>query len=442
MIEKIKFWMEGMGYLEQAYMKKILFNIRVTIKWVLLSAVIGVIVGLFSSSFAFCLEKVTACRENSPWLVWMLPLGGLVIAFIYRLSDLYKSKGTNTLLDVIHGKDQEVPVLLAPVIYVTTLITHLFGGSAGREGAALQMGGSLGSTIGRLFRLKEKERKILVLAGMSAAFSAVFGTPLAAAIFPMEMMSVGIMQYSAMVPCVFSSIIANRFAVTMGINPDSFVIRSIPNMSVAVGGKILILGMLCAAVSVAYVLFLRMAALLYNELFHNVYVRIFVGGLLVAGITSLIGNDLYNGAGVGLIRLSISGSVPYGAFLIKMLLTALTLSAGYRGGEIVPAFATGASFGYLYGSLAGISPSLCATVGMISVFCGVTNCPIASLLIGFELFGFSGVPYFMIAVAISYMLSGYRGLYSEQVIMYSKYAPTYINRVSGEETFDGRDYED
>ena len=330
---------------------------------------------------------------------------------------------------------------MAPLIFAATIITHLFGGSAGREGAALQMGGSIGNTIGRLFKFDEGDRKLLVMSGMSAAFSAVFGTPLAAAIFPMEMISVGIMHYAALVPCVFSSIVANRFAVNMGINPEAFTIHGIPELTFTSCAKIVLLGIFCAGLSVVFCIFLKGAGLFYNKFFKKPYMRIIVGGLLVIAITLLIGNYDYNGAGTDMIARAIEGNVPAYAFLIKMLLTALTLAAGYKGGEIVPAFFTGATFGCLFGHIFGISPSLCAATGMLALFCGVTNCPIASMLIGFELFGFEGVSYILIAISISYMLSGYHGLYKEQIIVYSKYHPKFINRLSGDEKFDGQDYE-
>lgn len=279
------------------------------------------------------------------------------------------------------------------------------------------------------------------MSGMSAAFSAVFGTPLAAAIFPMEMISVGIMHYAALVPCVFSSIVANRFAVNMGINPEAFMIHGIPELTFLNSAKIVLLGIFCAGLSVVFCLFLKGAGLFYSKFFKNAYIRAMAGGFLVIGMTLLIGTYDYNGAGTEMIAKAIEGSVPAYAFLLKMLLTALTLAAGYKGGEIVPAFFTGATFGCLFGHVFGISPSLCAATGMLALFCGVTNCPIASMLIGFELFGFEGVPYILIAISISYMLSGYHGLYKEQIIVYSKYHPKFINRQSGDESFDGQDYE-
>ena len=426
----------------EKYIRKICFNLRICALWIAMSVLTGLIVGAFSSAFAFCLAKVTGLREEFPYLLYFLPVGGVVIVFLYHLFGAQEDKGTNAVLNAVHKQDQDVPVGMAPLIFIATIITHLFGGSAGREGAALQMGGSLGNTIGRLFRMKEGDRKILVMSGMSAAFSAVFGTPLAAAIFPMEMISVGIMQYAALVPCVFASIVANQFAVNLGINPEAFTIKEIPALTLDSGGKIVLLGILCAGLSVVFCIFLKGAGKFYHTFLKNAYLRVIVGGILVILLTALIGSRDYNGAGTDMIARAIAGNAPPYAFFMKIVFTALTLAAGYKGGEIVPAFFTGASFGCLFGHVAGLSPSLCAAVGMLAVFCGVTNCPIASMLIGFELFGFEGVIYLLIAISISYMLSGYRGLYKEQIIVYSKYHPKYINRYSGDETFDGADYEE
>lgn len=442
MYEKFKKWLRQMEIVELQYAKSIIFNLKIGIRWMLMAVLTGLVVGAFSSVFSVCLKKVTELRTIHPVLLFGLPVGGVIIVFLYHLCGVEKDKGTNVLLTAVHEHEQDVPAYMAPLIFAATIITHFFGGSAGREGAALQMGGSLGNTIGKILRLEEGDRKILVMSGMSAAFSAVFGTPLAAAIFPMEMISVGIMHYAALVPCVFAAIVANQFAINMGINPEAFVIKNIPDLTVGSCIKIIVLGILCAGLSVVFCLFLRSAGALYNKYIKNAYIKVITGGLLIILFTSLLGNFDYNGAGAELIARAIEGNVPSYAFLMKMIFTSVTLAAGYKGGEIVPAFSTGATFGCLFGNLFGISPSLCAAVAMVAVFCGVTNCPIASMLIGFELFGFEGVGYLLIAISISYLFSGYKGLYKEQIIVYSKYHPKYIHRFSGDDRFDGADYEE
>lgn len=425
------------------YLKMMGFNLKMGILWMIRAFIVGLMVGGFSSVFTLGLGWVNETRMRYPFLLFLLPVGGLLIVWLYRLCGMKKDTGTNLLITAVHNSHQNVPFYLAPLIFGATLITHLFGGSAGREGAALQMGGSLGNTLGRLLHLHEGDRKILMMSGMSAAFSAVFGTPMAAAIFPMEMISVGIMQYSALLPCVFASLVANQFALNMGIYPEAYTVTGIPAVSFESFGKLILLGILCAVVSVIFCNFLRGAGFLYGKFLKNPYIRVIVGGVLIIILTMLVGNFDYNGAGTELIARAIEqGETPTFAFLLKMLFTSLTLAAGFKGGEIVPAFCTGATFGCLYGSLMGISPSLCAALGMTAVFCGVTNCPITSMLIGFELFGFEGAVFILLVISVSYLFSGYKGLYREQIIVYSKYHPRYINRLSGDENFDGEDYEE
>lgn len=435
-------WFQKIHRAELYYAKSAVYNIRIGAQWIVIALITGAVVGIFSSAFAWGLRQVTQFRTDNPMILYALPLGGLLIVFLYHIGGLNKDPGTNVLLSAVHNQNEDVPVLLAPLIFVATLITHLFGGSAGREGAALQMGGSIGNTLGRLFRLKEGDRKIIVMSGMSAAFSAVFGTPLAAAIFPMEMISVGIMQYSALLPCVFSSFVASQCAATMGIDPEAFSIGLVPPVTVINSAKVVLLGVCCALVSVIFCAVLRCAGSLYNRYFKNPYIKVVVGGILFILCVKVLGTMDYCGAGNNLIEEAIKGNAHSYTFLLKILLTAVTLAAGFKGGEIVPAFTAGAAFGCVFGHVLGISPSMCAAIGMISVFCGVTNCPIAAMLIGFELFGFGGAGFFLISISVSYLLSGYRGLYKEQIIVYSKYHPKYINRFSGEENFSGSDYED
>lgn len=413
---------------------------RVTIWWIIVAAAVGLAVGAFSSSFAYCLHKVTEFRTIHPQTLYLLPLLGLVIVFLYRVSGFEKDPGTDVLILAIRRDDKEVPVLMAPIIYIATILTHFCGGSAGREGAALQMGGSIGNTIGRIFQINQKDRKVFVMSGMSAAFSAVFGTPMAAAIFPMEMVSVGVMHYAALVPCVVASLVAHVFSSNMGISAEAFHIQEFPAFGVLTGAKIMLLGICCALLSMLFCEILHTISHLYSHFFKNPYIKVVFGGLLFICLVKVFGLYDFMGAGTGLIEHAIDGKVVFYAFILKIVMTGITLGAGFKGGEIVPAFTTGATFGYVFGCLVGLSPSLCAAMGMISVFCGVTNCPVASMLIGFELFGFSGVRYLLLSVAVSYMLSGYNGLYHEQIIMHSKFHTKYRYRFSDDDTFSTSDF--
>lgn len=396
-------------------------------KWVVFSIIVGIVVGLFGTAFYFGLDIVTRCRNAHQWLIFLLPFGGMAIVFLYHLLKDDDDTGTNLVISAIHSGDR-LPFRMAPLIFISTLITHLFGGSAGREGAALQMGGSIGNSIGRLFRFDEKDKHIMIMCGMSAAFSSLFGTPMAAAIFSMEMISVGVMYYAALVPCVISSLIAHGIGETLEVTNEFFLIKNIPHFGVKEAVIISILAILCALVSILFCISLHAFEGLYKNHIKNKYLRAFVGGCLVIIATLLVGSQTYNGTGMNIINDCINGTVRPEAFILKILFTALTLGAGFKGGEIVPSFCIGASFGCLFGQITGFEPTLCTAVGMTSVFCGVTNCPITSLLISFELFGYDGMPYFLIAIPFSYMLSGYFGLYKSQKIVYSKFKTNYINK--------------
>lgn len=398
-------------------------------KWLVFSLLTGIVVGLVGTAFSVSMTYVTRLRQAHNWLVFFLPVAGLLIVLLYKLLHQEHHKGTNLVIAAIRT-DELIHARTAPLIFVSTILTHLCGGSAGREGAALQLGGSIGESIGRIFKFDEKDRTIIIMCGMSAAFSAVFGTPLAAVIFPMEMVSIGVMYYAALVPCTIASLTANQIALFFGVHGERFVVSEIPEFNLLNTGKIGILAILCAFLSIVFCIVLHETEKYIRKWLKNPYLRIAVCGAVVVGLTILFGTD-YNGAGMEVIQKAIEeGQVFYAAFFIKMIFTAITLGGGYKGGEIVPTFFLGATFGCVVGQILGISPMLCAAAGMTGVFCGVTNSPMTSLFISFELFGMEGMPYYLIVIAICYMLSGYVGLYKSQKIVYSKSEPTYINRES------------
>lgn len=398
------------------------------LRWLLFSVFSGILVGSAGAVFHYCIAYATKARELHPWLVFLLPAAGLLIVGAYHLMHDEKDTGTNLVLSAIHS-GEHIPLKMAPLIFVSTIMTHLFGGSAGREGAALQLGGSIGNSLGRLLKFDEKDQHIMIMCGMSAAFSVLFGTPLSAAIFSMEVVSVGIMHYAALVPCVVASLLAQGIGKYCRIAPEQFPLPAVPEFTLQSGITIAILAILCAIVSTLFCIILHSGEALYKKYFPNLYLRIFAGGILLALLTLLVGSQDYNGAGMPFIaRCFETGQVAPYAFLLKMLFTTVTLAAGYKGGEIVPSFFIGAAFGCLFGDFIGFAPNLCTAAGMGAVFCGVTNCPITSLFICFELFGFEGMPYYLLSVALGYMLSGYYGLYHSQKIVYSKYKTEFINR--------------
>lgn len=406
-----------------------LYYLKDSMKWVAFAAVSGVVVGGVGTLFSFCMAFVTQTRAKNPWIVWLLPIGGILIVGAYKLLRDEDSTGTNLVLSSIHSGDN-LPLRMTPLIFFSTLVTHLFGGSAGREGAALQIGGSIGNKLGIWFHFDDKDRHVMTMCGMSAAFSALFGTPMAAAVFSMEVVSVGIMHYSALVPCVIASFIAHGIAEYFGAEAEFFPVDTAPAFTVSSAVKISVLAILCAFVSILFCILLHQAGHMYKKFFKNSFVRIIAGGCIIAVLTFIVGDQRYNGSGIDVVAVCMNGNVAPATFIMKMIFTALTLGAGYKGGEIVPSFCIGAAFGCLFGNLIGFSPMLCTAVGMAAVFCGVTNCPLSSLLVSFELFGYAGMPYYLLAVAFSYMFSGYYGLYHSQKIMYSKNKTSYINKMA------------
>ena len=397
------------------------------VKWLILAVVVGCVVGAASTLFSFVLKGVTSYRKANGWMFYLLPVMGLIIVFLYEKFGK-EDGGTNQVLSTVRSKD-DVPLLSAPLIFISTALTHLAGGSAGREGAAIQLGGSIANQFGRWIELDEEDRHVIVMCGMSAAFSALFGTPMAAAVFALEVVSVGVMYYTALMPCMIASLVASGFAAGMGVTPEAFHVVDIPELTIETGLKMGVVACGCAVVSIVFCMVLNGVAGVYTRWIKNSYVRVVVGACLVIGITLLLGTTDYMGAGAELIEKAVEeGQARPLDFFWKLILTALTMRAGFRGGEIVPAFSIGATFGCVAGGILGFSPELAAAAGMVALFCGVTNCPITAMLISFELFGFSGAAYYLIAISISYAVSGYYSLYKDQTIVYSKYKARYINR--------------
>ncbi|MGN0495830.1 MAG: chloride channel protein [Lachnospiraceae bacterium] len=409
------------------YKRRFKKDIKSFLKWIVLAFVTGTIVGLISSLFSFTLSFVTDFRENNSWVFYFLPVAGVVIVFLYHCFGK-DDGGTNQVFSTVRARD-EVPFKSAPLIFFCTALTHLVGGSAGREGAAIQLGGSIGNQLGRIIKLDDEDMHVIVMCGMSAAFAALFGTPMAAAIFAMEVVSVGVMYYTALMPCVISALIATNFAAGLGIHPEVFHVSNIPKLTLLSGVKMGVVAIACAGVSVVFCIALKQTGKIFHKQLKNHYIRVVIVSMVIILITTLLHTTDYMGAGIGIITKAIEkGEVSYFAFLWKMLLTVLTMKAGFKGGEIVPSFTIGAALGCELGILLHLSPSLCAAAGMVAVFCGVTNCPITSILIAFELFGFEGVAFYLIAVSVSYAVSGYYSLYKDQTIVYSKYKAMYVNK--------------
>lgn len=404
-------------------------NIRYFIKWSALALVIGSVAGAAGTIFSMGVSWATGFRLSHPSMLFFLPVSGLLIVWMYHSFHEEGNRGTNMVIDAISSNERVTPAT-GSLIFFSTILTHLGGGSSGREGAALQLGGSIGNSFGEWFKLDERDKKIAIMCGMSAVFSALFGTPVAAAIFSLEVVSIGVLYYAALVPCVFSSFLAVGIARAAGLEGEHFPVEMIPALDLKAMGLLVLLGILCAAVSILFCVLLHTAEHAYRKYFPDARVRILAGSFLFIALTLLSGTRDYCGSSMGLIESSIEGSVRYEAFLMKMLFTAVALGAGFKGGEIVPTLCVGAALGCAFGEITGFAPSLCAACGMAALFAGVTNCPITSLVIALELFGYEGMEYFSIIIAVAFALSGYYGLYASQKFVYSKTRTEFINRRS------------
>lgn len=404
-------------------------NIRYFIKWSALALAIGSVAGAAGTIFSMGVSWATGFRLSHPSMLFFLPVSGLLIVWLYHSFHEEGNRGTNMVIDAISSNERVTPAT-GPLIFFSTILTHLGGGSSGREGAALQLGGSIGNSFGEWFKLDERDKKIAIMCGMSAVFSALFGTPVAAAIFSLEVVSIGVLYYAALVPCVFSSFLAVGIARAARLEGEHFPVEMIPALDLKAVGLLVLLGILCAAVSILFCVLLHTAEHAYRKYFPDARVRILAGSFLFIALTLLSGTRDYCGSSMGLIESSIEGSVRYEAFLMKMLFTAVALGAGFKGGEIVPTLCVGAALGCAFGEITGFAPSLCAACGMAALFAGVTNCPITSLVIALELFGYEGMEYFSIIIAVAFALSGYYGLYASQKFVYSKTRTEFINRRS------------
>jgi H+/Cl- antiporter ClcA len=400
--------------------------IKTFLKWVMIAGVVGFLGGFVGVVFHKSVELATEIRLENSYSIWFLPLGGLAIVALYKHSRVHENAGTNLIIDSIRS-DQEVPLALAPLIFISTVITHLLGGSAGREGAALQLGGSISYKLGRIFHLDEKDMRIITLCGMSAVFAALFGTPLTATIFAMEVISVGVIYYSSFVPCIFSSLVAYGISLFFGAEPVRYVLKTVPQISIISIIQIVIIAVLSAGVSIAFSVILHKTHTLMEHKWENGYVRILIGSFILIGLTLLVQSRDYNGAGMDVISQAILGEAKPEAFLLKIIFTAVTIAAGFKGGEIVPTFFIGSTFGCIVAGLIGLNPGFGAAVGLIALFCGVVNSPITSIILSVEIFGAEGLILFAIAVSVTNMLSGYYGLYSSQKIIYSKLKAEFIN---------------
>lgn len=395
-------------------------------KWLWAASLTGAIGGFIGMFFHKSVAIATAVRNFFPWMLWLMPVAGIIIVTVYKVLGLLKNKGTDAIIESAQS-GENVPRRLAPAIFIGTVLTHLVGGSAGREGAALQLGGCIGNSVGRVFDMRKEDMQTIVMCGMSAVFTALFGTPITASFFAMEVIAVGKMQYYAIIPCIVSSAAAFAITIFYNVPPTHFNFGEVPVIDLVSFVQTAVIAALCAVLGTLFCAVMHRTGHAAKKLIKNDYIRIIAGSAVIIALTYIVGTRDYNGAGVSVISSAVAGEAKPYAFALKILFTAITLGVGFKGGEIVPTFFIGSTFGCAVASFIGLDPGFGAAVGMTALFCSVVNCPVASVFLSVELFGAEGILLFAAACAVSYMLSGYSGLYGSQKFAFSKFKDKNIN---------------
>lgn len=390
-------------------------------KWVLLSGLVAILAGTASAFFLFSLEWATAYRLAHPWLIWLLPLAGFAVGAAYLWLGSEVEAGNNLLIDEIHDPRKVIPLRMAPLVLAGTVITHLFGGSAGREGTAVQMGGALADQLNHLLPLKPEDRRILLMSGISAGFASVFGTPLAGAIFGLEVLAIGRLRYDAILPCMVAAIVADQVGLIWGVHHTHYAIPFIPKLtswgliaSILAGVAFGLTGKLFAdtthAISAQFKKQVRFAPC-----------RPLIGGAIVAIAAALINADAFLGLGIPTIVASFQHPLPSYDFAGKLAFTVLTLGSGFKGGEVTPLFYIGSTLGNALAPLLQLPFPLLAGMGFVAVFAGAANTPLASTVMAVELFGPEIGIYAALACVVSYLCSGHTGIYRAQRVGHAKH---------------------
>jgi len=408
--------------------------------WTLLIVPISIVTGSLVALFLWLLDIATATRWQHLWLIFLLPLAGLFITFLYKKYGKNADAGNNLIMDEIHKPGGGIPTRMAPLVLFATIITHLFGGSAGREGTAVQMGGSIASLFSKWYQLKHRDKRILLMCGMAAGFGAVFGTPIAGAVFAMEVLAIGRIKYDALIPCFIASVLADITCAAYGIHHTHYSIAFIhkiqntaPSLPYLTFDFLLLLKVIIAgaAFGLAGYLFAETSHVIKSnaaKYIHNKWIIPVAGAALIISISYALGSFDYLGLGVtnptGGVSI-VSAFTPNGAhtwsWLWKLLLTAITLSTGFKGGEVTPLFFIGATLGNTLATISGSPVDLFAGLGFIAVFAGATNTPLACTFMGVELFGSNNVLYYAVACFTAYYFSGHSGIYGSQRVAVSKF---------------------
>ncbi|WP_166239830.1 voltage-gated chloride channel family protein [Paenibacillus turpanensis] len=383
-------------------------------KWLFWGTLIGLAVGTTSAGLIFTNDALTNTREANGWLIFLLPIGGAVIGFLYRYFGDGSRAGNDLILEYIHDGKNRVPLRMGPIVFLSTFITNGLGGSTGREGAAIQMAGSISEAVYRLFRVAEADRRILLIAGISGGFGSAFGTPIAGVVFGMEVVALGRLRFDAVVPCFMASLVGHLTATLWGVQHEHHVIEQLPDYTVWTFTMIVLLSIGFGLISILYCQIRHGIYHFSKTYMPNLIVRGFVGGLILIALVYVVGSRDYLGRGLPMVDQAFEGTVPAFAFFAKIVFTAVTMGTGFRGGEAIPLFFVGSTLGNALAPLAGFPVSFLAAVGLIAVFCGASQAPLACFLLSIELFEGKGTLFFFIACIVSYLCSGHHGIYPTQ----------------------------
>lgn len=384
------------------------------LKWLVLAGGIAVLAGSASALFLYSLDWATATHAGNPWLIWLLPFAGFAVGWVYLRYGRSVEAGNNLILDEIHETRRVIPLRMAPMVLGATLVSHLFGASVGREGTAVQMGGALADQFTGVFRLSPEDRRIVLMAGIAAGFASVFGTPLGAAVFGLEMLATGRLRYEAMLPCLVAAVLADKVALWWGVQHDYFSVGLIPELSLWSVLVMILVGAIFGLVARLFAEATHALGGLMRRRVHYAPLRPFLGGLLIAVAASLIAADRYLGLGLPVIRESFETPLSWSDPLGKLLFTVVSLGSGFKGGEVTPLFFIGATLGNVLAPLFDMPFAFLAAVGFVAVFAGAANTPLASTLMAMELFGPGMGIFAAIACVVSYLFSGHAGIYSSQ----------------------------